>query len=90
MFKPSDKIYITIDESNAIDVGLEVNHCLGEIDLMTNQECYISLSGCTKECCDSEFSDLFKSMLNEHYSLDFKRNKLILFNDEVSIYLRFQ
>ncbi len=86
--KAPDQIYLTINESNTVELSLEVNECLGEVQFGDSEDLALLMDGCTKECCDSQFSELFVTLFDNVYSIQFTRSKLILFNDEVRIHLR--
>lgn len=63
---PKDDNYsplIEFKSDGSYDVELDVNICGGEYSLALNDSISISGVGCTKICCDSEFSKKFRTML---------------------------
>lgn len=57
---------------------LEMNSCLGNFTLSGNDQISISDSGCTKICCDSDFSKKFVQLLPQVQSFQFENNILKL------------
>ncbi len=57
---------------------LDVNGCSGEFKLTGEGEIEITLAGCTKLCCDSDFSKKIQEMLSQVSSYSIERNKLKL------------
>ncbi|MDO8951656.1 MAG: META domain-containing protein [Draconibacterium sp.] len=57
---------------------LDVNSCSGSFTLMAENNISISSAGCTKICCDSEFSKKFVTMLLQvnRYSIEGNKMKL--------------
>ncbi|MDX8337609.1 META domain-containing protein [Draconibacterium sp. IB214405] len=63
---PKDDNYsplIEFKSDGSYDLLLDVNACGGEYSLSVNDSISISSPGCTKICCDSEFSVKLSTML---------------------------
>ncbi len=57
---------------------LDVNSCSGNFELLKNEGIQIASPGCTKMCCDSDFSKKLNEMLPQVESYSIEQNKLIL------------
>ena len=60
-------------------LDLDVNGCSGEFNLTGEGEIEITLAGCTKLCCDSDFSKKIQEMLSQVSSYSIERNKLPIY-----------
>ncbi len=63
---PKDDNYspaVEFKSDGSYDLILDVNACGGEYSLSVNDSISISSPGCTKICCDSEFSVKLSTML---------------------------
>jgi len=69
---------IEFKENGKIDVRLDANTCFGNFELFDEGGLEIGTVGCTKICCDSDFSVKFTEMLPQvtSYSIDGKTMKL--------------
>lgn len=54
-FTPEHRISITFKSDQTFLLNLDTNTCIGEYS-SDNNNIFISPLGCTKKCCDSEFS----------------------------------
>ena len=57
---------------------LDVNLCIGNFTISDDNSISVAFSGCTKVCCDSEFSKKFIMMLPKVKSFHFSENRLNL------------
>jgi heat shock protein HslJ len=55
---------------------LDINSCQGDFTLSNSNSISLSASGCTKMCCDSEFSKKFTQILPQVESYHVENNKL--------------
>jgi heat shock protein HslJ len=60
------------------NLQLDFNKCSGDFTLLNNNGISFSSVGCTKMCCDSNFSLKFSQMLPQVKTYHIKRNKLKL------------
>lgn len=75
-----DGFYPVIEFNNdgSYNLKLDVNSCFGSIVLSENNRILISAAGCTKMCCDSEFSQKFVQILPRVESYQIENNNLKL------------
>lgn len=59
-------------------VELDVNHCCGNVELANDKKIKFLGAGCTKICCDSEFSQKFIEMLLQVESYETDGNSMKL------------
>ena len=57
---------------------LDMNSCIGIFTLTDNSGISMTAPGCTKICCDSEFSNKFVQMLSQVKSYQLENNNLKL------------
>lgn len=57
---------------------LDANSCVGSFNLSDENSIEISSPGCTKICCDSDFSNKFSIMLSQVESYSINKNQLKL------------
>lgn len=57
---------------------LDANNCFGDFTMSNGNSISISAPGCTKMCCDSEFSQKFVAMLSQVKTFQIENNKLKL------------
>jgi len=76
--KDSFKPEIEFNEDGTYHLKLEMNTCTGSFTLSAGNGISLSASGCTKICCDSEFSQKFVQMLPQVKSYNLENNKLKL------------
>lgn len=69
---------IEIKIGGAYNLKLDVNSCMGNFTLSNSNSISLSASGCTKMCCDSEFSQKFVLMLPQVESFQFQGEMLKL------------
>lgn len=76
-----DKDYnpvIKIIKDGSFNVELDVNHCLGNFEITSNQKIKFFGAGCTKICCDSKFSEKFIQMLPQVESYEVEGSSMKL------------
>jgi len=59
-------------------IKLDVNGCFGDFTLSNGNSISISASGCTKMCCDSQFSQKFIQMLPQVKTFEIEGSNLQL------------
>ncbi len=64
--------------NGSYSIQLDVNNCLGGFSLPGNEEVNITVRGCTKMCCDSDFSKKIIEMLPQVDSYSIEKNKMKL------------
>lgn len=69
---------VEFKEDGSFKLNLDVNSCKGNFTLLENNQISISASGCTKMCCDSEFSNKLYQMLPQVGSYQIENNILKL------------
>lgn len=69
---------IEFKDDDSYILKLDMNSCMGNFTLPKNNIISLSASGCTKMCCDSEFSNKFVQMLPKVESYKIENNKLKL------------
>jgi len=69
---------IEFKNDDSYSLTLDVNSCMGNFSVSESNEIQLSASGCTKMCCDSEFSKKFVQMLPQVESYQIEKNKLKL------------
>jgi heat shock protein HslJ len=69
---------IEFKNDGSYNLKLDMNSCMGNFVLSGSNSISISASGCTKMCCDSEFSNKFVQLLPQVESYQFENNKLKL------------
>ncbi len=69
---------IEIKKDGSYHLKLNVNNCIGDFTLYTNNQISLSPAGCTKICCDSEFSNKLVLMLPKVKTYRLEKNKLTL------------
>ncbi len=69
---------IEFRDDGTYNIKLDMNMCIGTYNLTEPNKILVTTSGCTKICCDSEFSNKFVQMLPRVQSFLFEKNKLIL------------
>lgn len=77
--KPENsKILITFNKDGKYSLQLDVNSCGGSFKISNENKLEISGPGCTKMCCDSDFSNKIAIMLSqvETYTLEGNTLKL--------------
>lgn len=73
-----NRVLITFNQDGTYKLDLDVNHCLGSFTTGFNSQIEIGSAGCTKMCCDSEFSIKLVEMLPEITSFKIEGNSLQL------------
>lgn len=74
-----DNLTITFHDDQTYDLFLEVNKCQGNYSVWENDSIEISVSGCTKMCCDSEFSGKLLGLLPHTTTYRIDRYRLLLY-----------
>lgn len=69
---------INFDENGRFTIKLDKNSCVGTYSLSGENEIKITGPGCTKICCDSDFSNKIVLMLPQVTSYSIEGNKLQL------------
>ena len=69
---------IEFQENGSYTLQLDANNCSGNFILSEQDLINISEVGCTKMCCDSDFSNKIKEMLPQVNSYSIEKNKLKL------------
>ncbi len=69
---------IDFREDGTFILKTDVNLCLGSFSVSDDYSISVSLAGCTKVCCDSEFSKKLITMLPQVKSFHFEQKKLKL------------
>jgi heat shock protein HslJ len=69
---------IEFKNNGLYSLKLDVNHCSGSFTLTGENNVSISSAGCTKICCDSEFSKKFVTMLTQVNKYSIEGNKMKL------------
>jgi hypothetical protein len=69
---------IEFENDGFYNLKLDMNSCIGNFMLSGTYNIFISTSGCTKICCDSEFYNKFVQLLPLVESCQFEKNKLRL------------
>lgn len=78
---PKDNNYnpiIEFQQDGSFTLKLDRNNCLGSFTLSGVNGISIAGAGCTKICCDSDFSNKFVEMLSRVESYSFEENILKL------------
>lgn len=78
---PKDKDFnpvIKFKNDGSYSLKLDLNSCSGSFTLTGENNISISAAGCTKICCDSEFSKKFVAMLPRVSEYSIEGNKLKL------------
>jgi heat shock protein HslJ len=75
---------ITFQEDGKISYKLSVNNCFGSYTL-ENEKMSVTLGGCTKMCCDSEFADEFQNILSTAKSYKVHGENYLAINGEEMI-----
>jgi len=73
-----NRILIAFNQDGTYQLHLDVNHCLGTFRAGLNSQIEIGSSGCTKICCDSDFSVKLVEMLPQVISYFIDGKKLYL------------
>lgn len=71
-------ILITFEQNEIYQLNLDVNSCSGSFVLADDGNIEISVPGCTKMCCDSDFSNKVTTMLPQVTSYTIEGNMLKL------------
>jgi heat shock protein HslJ len=84
--RPEDEKGLTImfEEKGKIGYQLSVNNCFGSYTL-DNEKMSVTLGGCTKMCCDSEFADEFQNILSTAKSYKIQGESYLVINGEEMI-----
>lgn len=69
---------IEFHENGSYSLQLDLNSCSGSFELIREKGINITTAGCTKICCDSEFSRKFVLMLPQVTSYSIEGNKMKL------------
>ena len=62
-----------------IKISADVNSCFSSYTLISDSGILISEVGCTKICCDSNFSEKFITMVSQVESFSLENNEMKLF-----------
>lgn len=73
-----NQIRITYNPNGTYQLQLDVNHCLGTFTTGFDSKLSIGSAGCTKICCDSEFSAKLLEMLPKVTTFKIDGNSLQL------------
>jgi heat shock protein HslJ len=84
--RPDDEkgLTITFQEDGKISYQLSVNKCFGSYSL-DGEDMLVTLGGCTKMCCDSEFADQFQNILSTAKSYKVHGENYLAINGEEMI-----
>jgi len=69
---------IEFKRDGSISVRLDANSCFGNFEIAEGDAIEIGELGCTKICCDSDFSNKFSIMLSRVESYSIEENNLKL------------
>lgn len=69
---------IQFKQDGTISIRLDANICSSTFDLLSDTELNITDAGCTKICCDSDFSMKFLEMLPQVESYEIEHDELKL------------
>ena len=74
----TNKILLTFGKSSLCNLKLDINTCTSEYTLSQKNLIEIESPGCSKVCCDSQFSQKLVTMLSQvtSYTIDGKKLKL--------------
>lgn len=75
---PDIPVLITFDLNETYQLNLDVNSCSGNYAISDNAHIEISTPGCTKMCCESDFSNKVAKMLPQVSSYTIEGNILKL------------
>lgn len=69
---------IEFKNDGSFSLKLDANNCFGSFEITGENNLKIGAAGCTKICCDSDFSNKFVEMLSQVESYSFEDNQLKL------------
>jgi len=69
---------IQFQKNGCYTLQLDVNNCTESFSLSGNEGIEITAAGCTKICCDSDFSNKITEMLAQVDSYSIEKNKMKL------------
>lgn len=69
---------VTFTKDGKYSLKLDVNSCMGSFEKGENNSIRIQSAGCTRICCDSQFSVKMADMLSKVTSYTIEKNKLQL------------
>ncbi|NQU52986.1 MAG: META domain-containing protein [Bacteroidetes bacterium] len=69
---------IEFKNDGSFSLKLDANNCFGSFEITSENNLKIGAAGCTKMCCDSDFSNKFVEMLSRVESYSFEDNQLKL------------
>jgi len=76
---PDEEIIILdIKSDNTLELFLSTNICNGFFTLTGDDEISFNIGGCTKKCCDSDFSLFLFNMIQSTYKYSFVNDQLKL------------
>lgn len=75
---PDVPVLITFEQNETYQLNLDVNSCSGGFILADDGNIEISIPGCTKMCCDSDFSNKVAQMLPQVTTYSIEGNILKL------------
>lgn len=73
---------IEFTKNGSVSLKLDANSCIGNFSLSEQKEVKISMAGCTKICCDSDFSKKTLEMLSRVKSYSIEKNNMKLYVPE--------
>jgi len=88
-FTPPPSPYTVNIQDKAYTTSFEVNTCGGEITFKSGNRVTVSNTSCTEACCDSEYANQLKSLMDQFttYS-EVDDTDIILDGPEGSVWLR--
>lgn len=69
---------IEFHKNGSYSLQLDVNNCLGNFELSGKEGIVLTAAGCTKMCCDSDFSNKVKEMIHQVEGYSIENNKMKL------------
>jgi len=73
-----NKILLTFNQAGSYSLKLDINYCNGSFTSGENNQLQVLSPGCSKACCDSQFSEKLASMLSKVTSYSIEGNTLKL------------
>lgn len=73
-----NKILLTFNQAGSYSLKLDINYCNGNFTSGENNQMQILSPGCSKACCDSQFSEKLTTMLPKVTSYSIEGNTLKL------------
>ena len=86
--RAKEEYILEFSNDNHYSINLDVNDCWGNYNILNDKEIFISGSGCTEACCDSEFAEDLLELLKKMNKYNIKGDNLFLLSNNQQIKLR--